>query len=146
MTATSPATPRPLAPVEGAALPPTRPTFRWRAVPEATSYTLQVAPDAHFDQPLLDTTVEQATSYTLDQPLPPRSQTLYWRVRAQRPEGATAWSAPQSFVTSDDPDEVLNPVLEARTSAGSALLWVALVVVSFVLTIGLLAWASLSMS
>jgi hypothetical protein len=118
-----------------------QPTFRWEAAPDATGYHLQVATGPDFERLLLDTTVDPTTTYTLDQPLSPRtSDPLYWRVRAERSSGPTAWSAPQSFVATA-PTDTASPVQEARTSAGSALLWISIVVVSFIATMILLFWA-----
>jgi hypothetical protein len=123
-----------------------QPTFRWEAAPDATGYRLQVATGPDFERLLLDTTVDPTTTYTLNQPLSPRtSDPLYWRVRAERPSGPTAWSAPQSFVATASTDTA-SPVQEARTSAGSALLWISIVVISFVATMILLFWAGAQIS
>lgn len=141
------AAPRPITPTDGEpAQGGTRPAFRWEAAPDATGYHLQVATSPDFDRLLLDKAVSPATTYTLDQPLSPRtSDPLYWRVRAEQSEGHTAWSAPQSFVASSSTDTA-SPVREARTSAGSALLWISIVLISFVVTMIVIFWASAQIS
>lgn len=139
------ASPRPLAPIDDAPAAGPRPTFRWAPAEDATGYRLQVAPSRDFDRPLLDTTVPPSTTYTLDQPLSGRTPSpLFWRIRAERADDEpTAWSTPQSFTpaASDGPEE---PVRQGRTSAGMALAWVAIILVSFVATMGLLIWAGLN--
>jgi hypothetical protein len=134
------AAPRPLAPVGGESAR-ARPTFRWEPAPDALGYHLQVATSPDFNRPLLDTTVNPTTTYTLDQPLSSRtSDPLYWRVRAEQSEGTTQWSPPESFTVTTSTDTA-SPVREARTSSGSALLWIGIVLISFIATMILLFWA-----
>lgn len=147
MTASSPATaaPRPLPAITETAGSPPRITFRWDTVPDATGYDLQVAPRSDFNQLLLDTSVQPTRSFTPTQPLPSQTPTLYWRVRAQRTDGPTAWSAPQTITPSTD-GQASSPVRHARTSDRFALFWVALIIGSFSLTIGLLYWLASQMA
>jgi hypothetical protein len=114
-------------------------------VPDATGYDIQVATRSDFSQLLLDTTVQPTASFSPKQPLPPQASTLYWRVRAQRSDGPTAWSAPQPVTPSADGQASI-PVRHARTSGSLALLWIALIIGSFGFTIGLLYWLALQMA
>jgi len=120
-------------------------TFRWDTVPDATGYDLQVATQSDFSQLLLDTTVQPTSSFMPKQPLPSQTPTLYWRVRAQRADGPTAWSASQTIRPSTDGQATV-PVRQAQTSTGFALLWVALILGSFGFTIGLLYWIASRMA
>lgn len=122
------------------------PTLRWEPASDATGYHLQVATDADFEHLLLDTTVSPTTTYTLDASLLSRAAAplLYWRVRAERSDGPAAWTAVHSFTLPRDDEAV--PVREGRTSARAALLWIALMIVSFAVTIGLLYWAGAQIS
>lgn len=138
------AAPRPRPPATEAEASTSRVTFRWDTVPDATGYDIQVATRSDFRQLLLDTTVQPTASYTPKQPLPSQTATLYWRVRAQRSDGPTAWSAPQPVTPLTDGQASI-PVRHARTSGRLALLWVALIIGSFGLTIGLLYWLALQM-
>jgi hypothetical protein len=58
----------------------TDPTFQWTSAQGARNYTLQVAADPSFSNPLLQT-VTDSSSYTADDTLP-ADTILYWRVRA----------------------------------------------------------------
>lgn len=146
MTATpsAPAAPRPLPPVVGSVPDAARVTFRWDTVPDATGYHLQVAPRTDFNQPLLDTTVPPTTSHTPEQPLLTQADTLFWRIRAQRPDGPTTWSSPQP-VSAAAYEQGEAPVRYGRTSTPSALLWIGVILLSFGITMGILYWTASQM-
>jgi len=141
----APPAPRPLSPITEATDSAPRITFRWDTVPDATSYDLQVATRSDFSQRLLDTTVQPTSSFMPKQPLPAQTPTLYWRVRAQRADGPTAWSATQTITPSTDGRASI-PVRHSHTSTRFALIWVGLILVSFGFTIALLYWLASQMA
>jgi hypothetical protein len=68
-----------------------QPTFRWRPVPGARAYTIQVAQDDTFRNPIATVTTG-STGYTSVATLPADTQ-LYWRVRANDENGiGLGWS------------------------------------------------------
>jgi len=89
----TPRQPAPDVPVEDAA-----PTLEWTAVPNATTYHLQVAPRDTFDTLLFDSNVGNLTSITLYDVVPQDGGTYFWRVRAETSsDEAPWWSEPASF-------------------------------------------------
>jgi len=83
------------APADGLWTSNRRIPFSWSSVPTATSYSLQVSPDANFDILTLNVTVN-STTYTPTTNLP--VGTLYWQVRANAANGPSAWSVTWSVV------------------------------------------------
>lgn len=90
-----------IAPEDPAGLAPTRnvytinrPTLTWNRISWATSYQIEVADNANFNNAI------SLTSATLDvQPVSDLGEGLYyWRVRGVGPDGAGAWSVPDRFV------------------------------------------------
>jgi hypothetical protein len=65
-----------------------RPTFEWQAVDGATSYTIQISISSSFGTFLVNKTVTTLT-YIPTANLP--HGTIYWRVRANGPNGPSAW-------------------------------------------------------
>jgi hypothetical protein len=87
--------PAPLSPVNGAGAP-TDPTFQWTSAQGARNYTLEIASDPSFSNPLAQVSTD-ATSYTADDTLP-ADTTLYWRVRANDVSGqGLNWSSTAAF-------------------------------------------------
>jgi hypothetical protein len=84
-------------PVSGAAAGSLKPVFDWENAAGATSYAIQVSKVANFKSLVLSKTAAGST-YTPTVNLP-AGQTLYWRVQAKGPNGPSAWSAVESFVT-----------------------------------------------
>lgn len=140
-------------------------TFTWEAVPEASGYQLQVAPHQSFEDPLVDLTVDRVTRLTLFGMLPAEQAPLYWRGRALFPnESDGPWSDTAPFGTDPDvdPDEealaapgetpsaeddapsdanspmAAGPAREAHTSSAMALTFIAVLLVSFLVTIFLI--------
>jgi hypothetical protein len=88
--------PSQIGPSDGATVT-TQPTFRWTGTQNARSYTLQVAADPTFGNPI-DNTVTDATAYTSNSTYP-ADKRLYWRVRANDWTGhGLNWSATETFV------------------------------------------------
>lgn len=135
-------------PVDASAVP-----FSWEDIPEASGYQLQVAPTENFDDPSIDLTVDQTTSVTLYDALPPKSTSFYWRVRPLfRVADPGPWSRPVPFTVAGpaaEEDEELaaeaadpqasaraaGPVEHARTSGSFSLVVSLLAVLSFIATI-----------
>ena len=89
----TPRQPAPDTPVEDAA-----PTLQWTAVPNATTYHVQVAPSDSFDTLLFDSNVGDLTSITLYDVVPQDGGTYVWRVRAETASNkAPWWSETASF-------------------------------------------------
>jgi hypothetical protein len=78
-----------------------RPLFDWGDVDGATSYQIQVSQYANMSSPLVSKTVyDSQYIHTSDLPT---NKSLYWRVRAQGPNGPSAWSLVWSFNTPNPP-------------------------------------------
>jgi len=121
--ATTPATPTPASPGNGATEVASKPTFMWAAVADANAYRLELDNDSSFATPYYS--VETAgTSHALPISLP-RGELVYWRVTALNSCGDGTASSSFSFTTSealcwqpnlpipDDPD-----VSDTRTVVG----------------------------
>jgi hypothetical protein len=80
-------------PINGVIVSTIRPTFDWRNVSRATSYTIQVSASADFSNLLVNASTT-SSSYT---PPPstkfPRGVVLYWRVRALGQISPSDWSS-----------------------------------------------------
>jgi len=140
-------------PVDQSAVP-----FTWERVPEASGYRLQVAPTDAFADPIIDLTVDQTTSITLYDTLPPDGQSFYWRLRSLfRGADPGPWSTPVPFAVAppveeadalapeaEDPQasaRAAGPVTRARTSTALSLTVSLIVVLSFLATIALIIFA-----
>lgn len=90
-------------PVDDGTVDTTEPTLEWTYESEAVSYSVQIATDTTFGEPLIDEVVEGATSYQVpaDAGLEAGGR-YYWRV-AVTPEGdeLPSWSATSSFKVED---------------------------------------------
>jgi hypothetical protein len=71
-------------------------TFRWKG-PLNSSYRLEVSKTPDFSDLIL-TKVTKRSLYVTDNPLP--VGTLYWRVRAERPDAHSKWADPSPFSVS----------------------------------------------
>jgi Zn-dependent metalloprotease len=67
-----------------------QPLFDWEDVVGATSYTIQISTDKKFGTFLVNKTVNGST-FTPTKNLP-KNKTIYWRVRANGPNGPSNWS------------------------------------------------------
>jgi hypothetical protein len=155
------APPVPLEPAADARVNPSAVSFVWDGVPEASGYQLQVAPTAGFDHPTVDLTLDQVVSITLYDQIPADAVTQHWRVRSLFPTGATGpWSrvsaidvtegaSAPSLAQASEPESQraasgINPAAagraqHARTSGTIALSMAVIVIVSFILTLALIA-------
>ncbi len=103
--------------------------LEWLAVLGATSYDVQIAADATFSAPVLDSTVSAQQIDAQQMRIPTgvlRSFTGYvWRVRARNESGVSAWSAAWNFTTIDAGALVVIPTTDigrsvvGRTRAGN---------------------------
>ena len=73
-----------------------KPLFDWEDVTGAVSYTIQISVDPKFGTFLVSKTVNDST-FTPTTNLP-RNKTIYWRVKANGPNGPSYWSKFQ-FIT-----------------------------------------------
>ena len=94
----TPGAPTLVSPVNGATDVSLTPTLTWSAASGADTYTLDIATDAGFTNIVQSANDIAGTSYTLGASLDP-AVTYYWRVAAQNPCGAGAYSAAFSFTT-----------------------------------------------
>jgi hypothetical protein len=86
-----------LGPTGGQTVVALQPTFRWRPTLGARSYTLEVAQDPSFGDPILS--VKTASSAYTPMATLPADATLYWRVRANDEIGTgLSWSDTAAFV------------------------------------------------
>lgn len=76
--------PRSNTPLDGATLPTNTPWIAWSRVPEANSYTLQVARDASFKTGLQEFSYQVNNYYRYSDPLP--AGDYYWRVLSVSPK------------------------------------------------------------
>jgi hypothetical protein len=88
-------------PADGSILENRRPTFEWQAVPQATSYLLQVSTAPDFSTLALNQTIS-ATNYSVTTDLL-INKVYYWRVRGSGPFGNGDWSVLRSFTTANPP-------------------------------------------
>jgi len=89
-------------------------TFVWDPVDGATSYRLQIAPTARFDDPVLDQDVGSQTAVTVGNHFSTDGNTFFWRVRAGNDAGWSAGEAVDSFVaaSSEEAEHPLTPAAE----------------------------------
>ncbi|AYA37225.1 T9SS C-terminal target domain-containing protein [Hymenobacter oligotrophus] len=73
-----------------------QPTFTWSAIPGATSYDLQVATDAGFNNVVISQAGLQTNTYTAATALQQNGR-YYWRVRGTAECGVGNWSAGEQF-------------------------------------------------
>jgi len=99
-------------------------TLEWLSVLAATSYDLQIAPDATFNTLVLDTNVSLTQARLPAGTL--RSFTGYvWRVRARNESGVSSWSEVRTFTTIDAGALVVVPTTDigrsvvGRTKSGT---------------------------
>lgn len=100
-TVTPPDAPVLLAPANNTSNQTTTPALSWNASESATSYRLQVATDAQFNNKALDDSTLTATSKAVGPLL--SSKTYFWRVNAKNLAGTSAWSPSWKFTTKSDP-------------------------------------------
>ena len=74
------------------------PTFTWEDLPQAGSYSLQLAQAPTFGAPVIDVTGLLTNTYTHDSPLEPAT-CYFWRARGENGCGSGEWAAPFSFAT-----------------------------------------------
>ena len=91
-----------------------RPLFDWGGVPGATSYTLQISTNQTFTALALNMLVTPS-AYVPTSDLP-RNTLLFWRVRANGPNGPSGWSRARHFYTPNPPG-VPVPVAPAHNAA-----------------------------
>lgn len=155
------ASPVPLHPTEETSANRNATTFAWEPIPEASGYQLQVGRSEKFSDVDVDLTLDQTTSLTLYKTLPKEGSTLYWRVRSLFPHSTPGpWSeavafelsplpAPETEAPSErdgteastqgDPLQA-GPAQQSQTSSTLSLTVALLAVVSFVVTILLVAF------
>lgn len=102
-TATRSPVPQPVTTVAGAEIEARTAEFTWTAVPEASGYTLQIAPEADFADPYFDSNVGNNRTLSVYDVIPEDGSTCFWRVRAILDDGPAAWSGVAHFVASPDP-------------------------------------------
>jgi hypothetical protein len=85
-----------LSPPNASTLLIVRPPLSWSSISGATGYTIQVSRNSDMSLPLVNTSVS-ATTYTPGINLP-KAVTLYWRVRANGPNGPSLWSSKFTFI------------------------------------------------
>lgn len=90
-------------PLDGDFLPTRRPTFTWQPVDGATGYTIEASTSAAFGTKAINATINTATiTYTHTADL--AANTLYyWRVKANGPNGPSAYSEVRTFRTGNPP-------------------------------------------
>ena len=83
---TPPLSPGLTTPALGASGVPLQPTFTWQGDTDAVTYTLEIARDSAFIQPVQVISELTQTNFVPPEPLPANTL-LYWRVRAHNPCG-----------------------------------------------------------
>ena len=155
------APPVPIFPIENDTVDAAAPSFTWEAVPEASGYRLQVAPEETFDDRIVNLTVDQTTSLTVFDLLPEEQTALHWRVCALFPNDTEGpWSETVQFKLdpdagadtdlategevaeekTDSPSMERSPVAagparESHTSSAMVLAFIGVLLVSFLVTI-----------
>jgi predicted phage tail protein len=82
-------------PADGATLVNRRPTFDWQDVTGASTYTIQISRYSNFSTILASATVA-ASTYRASTDLP-SGVILYWRIRANGPNGPSLWATARWF-------------------------------------------------
>ncbi|WP_217596805.1 DUF4962 domain-containing protein [Cohnella sp. GbtcB17] len=85
----------PFAPAEGLVTTQNPPDFRWPAVPNATSYDLQVSRDVSVSSVTYEKLALTENVYNFPKAFD--SGTWYWRVRFHKAEGTSVWSDVRKF-------------------------------------------------
>ena len=96
------------------------PTFRWKRVSDAASYTLQVCTDWACTNPVFTSPAVPKTSFTLTSPLNPGN--YLWRVQVVTTGGGSYWSGTFSvYITPALPKRIkpLSPANRAMTNDNS---------------------------
>lgn len=119
----NPTAPKLTAPVVGASMNDTTPTFTWNTVTGATQYRIQIANSADFETPARDELVSDA-AYT-DAGLP--EGVFYWRVMSKNAVGIESlWSDVFTFVidtTAPDGPSLTSPSNGAAVNGTPTLEW-----------------------
>ena len=102
ITAASGDAPRLLGPLGGEIADGSAVAFRWKAVPNAEAYEIEVAPEADFSGPTLRLAAGETTELALSGVLPASGDRLFWRVRARNSAGAGPWSRYGRFYAGTD--------------------------------------------
>lgn len=112
-------TPILLAPADRTGGLPPQPELRWRAVPDAMLYKLQVSTDSTFATGLLvdESRSQLDSSRTL--PALPAATTCYWRVRANNGGSVSPWSPTWRFSTGVAAPTLLAPANNAVTGVST---------------------------
>lgn len=125
---TLPASPPLREPVEAEVIDGQDVTFVWEPVESASTYILQVADTASFDDVMLEESFDDATAATVTGFFPTDHRTFFWRVLASNDDGTSRGERVESFIsaTADDAqthaglpeqDEDMGPVTELVRSA-----------------------------
>jgi hypothetical protein len=105
------------APANGATGVLLTPTFTWNAVPNASSYTFQIADDSGFSSIVLSVDLNANTlSYTPASGILSDGRLYYWHVRVNYPTGGL-WSSTWSFTTLVRPPSLSSPANGATQQA-----------------------------
>lgn len=109
-----------VSPANGASVSSLTPTLDWsdyKTGMDTTtrSYTVQIASDAGFSAPVVDT-MTTASTYGMPSGVLALGQTYYWHVRVTSAEGTSGWSETRSFTT---PPAAPNPPALLSPSNGS---------------------------
>lgn len=96
--------PRPVEPLGGAVVDSHALNLRWRAVPGADSYDVEVSPETDFSRHVLSVPGVPSVEMSLSGMLPPAGAQLAWRVRARRAGAASPWSAYGRFYAAGEAD------------------------------------------
>ena len=160
-------TPQPKQPASGATVDAQAATFEWLPAPAAEGYLIQIAADSDFEELVFDAPVRGRPSFTLRGMLPEDADTLYWRVRATTDAGDFSdWSEPRPFIVVGDdasdpaeaseapaaeaeaptPDADGSPYLHAHTSSREVMIGVLVALISFIITLLVVAFFALDMT
>jgi hypothetical protein len=113
LTAALPDVPVLVSPADLATDVPIPSSLTWSAVPNATSYRVQVAADSVFSQMVAD--IPDVAALTLNVSGLSPATTYYWRANATGPAGSSDWSSVWSFTTTSaaavSPIESMMPLM-----------------------------------
>ncbi|MGQ9697561.1 MAG: hypothetical protein ACUVRO_06160 [Armatimonadota bacterium] len=99
-----------IGPINDEAVAANPPTFKWEAVPDAESYTIEMSQTFNFDPAATITGTSSSPSYTPAEPM--RLGRWYWRIKATTPAGETDYSQSTYQQTLVPPAEGGDVVLE----------------------------------
>lgn len=162
--------PVPVSPIDGQPVDGSSVTFSWMPALDADSYAIQISQNRDFTNAVFDATADRALSLTVYDILPEDGTTFYWRVRGGRGGEWDQWGPTAEFRAATDYEAETHtrseqekarskklaeiqhvaehpaPVHMSKTSAAQATITLAVMLISFAVTILVIVQLALNMN